>query len=263
MPINVQLSVDLGPRQKRVLRAALVAGGVIGALGLGIAVAAPRHTFTAGATISASQMNENFVDLDARLTALETAAAARNFRVGAAITTAAPIIITGPRTPPAPLQSGTSDATMLENDAGSGVTPAKITCEAGVSAGAVCPAGVAEQLGIVFQVPTAGDYQVCASFSATVGIPAATDYMSAFFRLNETTPSSPTPLTSGKNVQRLGSNASTGEATAPFHLCEVLTFASAGEKAVRLFEHQAGTASAGFELGAGVVRFDITLVLPR
>jgi hypothetical protein len=70
MPINVQISIDLGPRQKRMLRAALVAGGVIGALGLGVAIAAPAHTFTARTPISASQMNDNFVDLDARLTGI-------------------------------------------------------------------------------------------------------------------------------------------------------------------------------------------------
>jgi microcystin-dependent protein len=73
MPINVQISIDLGPRQKRVLRAALVAGGVIGALGLGVVVAAPKHTFTSGTTISSSHMNENFADLDTRLTAVEAA----------------------------------------------------------------------------------------------------------------------------------------------------------------------------------------------
>jgi hypothetical protein len=70
MSINVNISVDLGPRQKRLLRAALLTGGIVGALGLGIVVAAPRHTFTAGTPISASQMNDNFADLDSRLSAL-------------------------------------------------------------------------------------------------------------------------------------------------------------------------------------------------
>jgi microcystin-dependent protein len=37
-----------------------------------MAVAAPKHTFSPGTSISASQMNDNFVDLDARLTAVES-----------------------------------------------------------------------------------------------------------------------------------------------------------------------------------------------
>jgi hypothetical protein len=81
MPINVNISIDFSPRQKRLLRAALVTGGIVGALGFGIVVAAPKHTFTAGTTISSSEMNDNFADLDSRLSAATSAAS----------TTAAPV----------------------------------------------------------------------------------------------------------------------------------------------------------------------------
>jgi hypothetical protein len=41
MGIDIKIHIDLTPRQKKVVRAAVVAGAVIAALGLGIAIAAP------------------------------------------------------------------------------------------------------------------------------------------------------------------------------------------------------------------------------
>jgi hypothetical protein len=40
-----------------------VCGAVIGALGLGVAVAAPNYTFVEGQKLSSAQMTENFADL--------------------------------------------------------------------------------------------------------------------------------------------------------------------------------------------------------
>jgi microcystin-dependent protein len=71
MPIDVRIHIDLSPRQKRLVRTAVVAGAVIGALGLGVAVATPPHTFVPDTVISAAEMNDNFIDLDSRLTVLE------------------------------------------------------------------------------------------------------------------------------------------------------------------------------------------------
>jgi hypothetical protein len=82
MPININISVDFSPRQKRLVRAALVTGGIMGALGLGIVVAAPKHTFTAGTPVSAGQMNDNFADLDSRLSAVADAASTAGVPVG-------------------------------------------------------------------------------------------------------------------------------------------------------------------------------------
>jgi len=196
--------------------------------------------------------------LASRLQVLEAAASNRNFRVGATITTTVPITLNGQTSSATCLQTGANDATTLANDIGASVTPAHIACE-GTSGGGACPTGVAEQLGIVFTVPAPGDYEVCAAFSATIGISSPTDYLVAFLRLNETGVSSSTPQTIGRNVQRVGSNASPGELTTPFHLCETFTFASAGEKSVRLFENHTGSGVVRFEVGAGAVRFDVRL----
>lgn len=71
MPINVSIQVRLSDRQKRVVRMGVVCGAVIGALGLGVAVAAPNYTFVEGQKLSSAQMTENFADLQARIAVLE------------------------------------------------------------------------------------------------------------------------------------------------------------------------------------------------
>jgi len=85
MPVNIQISIDFSPRQKRIVRTALVVGAVIGALGIGIVVAAPKHTFAAGTSISASEMNENFFDLDSRLSAVTDTASMASIPVGSVL----------------------------------------------------------------------------------------------------------------------------------------------------------------------------------
>jgi hypothetical protein len=72
MPNDHRIQLDLSSRQKRVIRSAVVAGAVIGALGLGVAIAAPKNTFKANDPLSSQKMNENFDDLDARIGAVET-----------------------------------------------------------------------------------------------------------------------------------------------------------------------------------------------
>lgn len=71
MAIDIRIQIDLSARQKRIIRGAVVAGSVIGALGIGVAIAMPKHTFTSGTPIKATEMNDNFVDLDTRLGAVE------------------------------------------------------------------------------------------------------------------------------------------------------------------------------------------------
>lgn len=71
MPIDIRIQIDLTARQKHVIRNAVVSGVVLASVGLGVVIAAPKHTFIAGTAISASKMNENFVDLDSRLTELD------------------------------------------------------------------------------------------------------------------------------------------------------------------------------------------------
>lgn len=92
----MKITIDLAfsPRQKRVIRSALVAGSVIGALGLGVVIAAPKNTFTAGTAISASQMNENFVELDTRVASAEQRIAALEGRAPSVTSTS----LAGPAT---------------------------------------------------------------------------------------------------------------------------------------------------------------------
>jgi hypothetical protein len=66
MPIDISIRIDLSPRQRRVMRAAVVTGTVIGALGLGVALATVPNTFSSGQTVSASGMNQNFTYLDSK-----------------------------------------------------------------------------------------------------------------------------------------------------------------------------------------------------
>lgn len=52
------------------------------AFGLGAAAAAPKHTFTAGAKLSAQEMNENFADLEARIAKPTLTYAGSTYSVG-------------------------------------------------------------------------------------------------------------------------------------------------------------------------------------
>jgi hypothetical protein len=57
MGIEIKINIDLSPRQKKIMRAAVVGGVVIGALGIGIAIAAPPHAFMTSETLTATNLN--------------------------------------------------------------------------------------------------------------------------------------------------------------------------------------------------------------
>lgn len=56
MGIDIQIRIDLTPLQKRILRMAFVSGGVLAALGVGVAVAAP-HEWTTSDPLKAADLN--------------------------------------------------------------------------------------------------------------------------------------------------------------------------------------------------------------
>lgn len=56
MGIDIRIKLDLTPRQKRLIKAGLVVGAVIGGLGVGLAVAAP-HQWKASDPLTASDLN--------------------------------------------------------------------------------------------------------------------------------------------------------------------------------------------------------------
>ena len=64
------VDLELSSQQKALVRRAFVAGAVIAALGVGIALAAPKQ-FKPGDPLSSADMNANFADLDTRVAALE------------------------------------------------------------------------------------------------------------------------------------------------------------------------------------------------
>jgi microcystin-dependent protein len=58
MTIDIQIHIDLTPRQKRIIRWAVVSGAAVGALGLGVALAQTTlPTFTTNETLQASDLN--------------------------------------------------------------------------------------------------------------------------------------------------------------------------------------------------------------
>jgi hypothetical protein len=73
MGIDIKINIDLSPRQKKVVRAAVVTGAVIGALGIGIAIAAPIDTtwVVTGAPLTAVQLKGSLDGLQAQVTALQ------------------------------------------------------------------------------------------------------------------------------------------------------------------------------------------------
>jgi len=63
--MKIVIDLELSPRQKKIIRAAVVTGAVIGALGLGLAVAAP-HQWMANQPLTAADLNSlDIVSTDA------------------------------------------------------------------------------------------------------------------------------------------------------------------------------------------------------
>jgi hypothetical protein len=91
-----------------------------------------------------------------------------------------------------------------------------------------------ESLGIAFTVPTPGDYRVCASFSVDVYVPAGSVFIQNDFKLVETPNDASTVVTAGRTQLRTGHNSVQQLSTFPVSLCDTFSWASAGEKTVRL-----------------------------
>jgi hypothetical protein len=110
------------------------------------------------------------------------------------------------------------------------------------SSATTCAAGD-ESIGITFDAPTAGAYEVCVEFSQSITTGAG-GRVDTTWALQETALNNNSPLTTYSGTANVGySIASTTFYNAPVNLCQIMTFASAGQKAVRLFRYQsnAGT----------------------
>jgi hypothetical protein len=71
MGIEIKINIDFTARQKKIVRAAVVMGAVIGALGVGIAIAAPIDTtwISGGAQVSATSLKSDLDGLQTQITA--------------------------------------------------------------------------------------------------------------------------------------------------------------------------------------------------
>lgn len=69
--MRIIFEIRVSPAQQRFLRGFVATSAVVALLGVGLAFAAPTHSFAPGAKVSAQAMNENFQELDARIKSLE------------------------------------------------------------------------------------------------------------------------------------------------------------------------------------------------
>ncbi len=74
MNIDIKIHLDLSPRQRRILRAAVVASVVAAAMAVGVASAAPIDVswIDASKPVSATQLKNDFMTIESRLGAVES-----------------------------------------------------------------------------------------------------------------------------------------------------------------------------------------------
>lgn len=190
--------------------------------------------------------------IDDRVAALETTAAdqatvdaltdrvesieAGNWRVGVTLTPVSGTVAKLPHVQQwTPVKMEATSVATFASDVGTSVANAKMTCSIGSSDDFSCAEG-APQLGIVFTVPSAGDYSVCVSFTDFLA-PAPNGGDTAWYSLRETLVARDTVVTEGSVDVRhqeaiYGGNQVRG--ALPVRLCDVFAW-TGGEKAVRLY----------------------------
>ncbi len=138
--------------------------------------------------------------------------------------------------------TGIENASLtLTNNAGLGVISAQIPCSSTNSpTGTTCAAG-SESVGISFNAPSAGDVEVCASFAHYFEGSGTGQNAAATFQLVETASNAQTILQEGKTrlpsqIANEGSNT-VGQMN-PMRLCGNFSFASSGQKTIRLMYEQ-------------------------
>jgi hypothetical protein len=165
-----------------------------------------------------------------------------NWRVDANISGANPSLGTSAQTS----YTGITDSSLtLTNNTGNGVLTAQIPCSTTVaSSGTTCSSG-SESIGVAFDLPKAGDVLACASFSHVIQVTGGSARVDATFQIVETPNNAQTISQEGKS--RVMSDLSTAsaaiEVSHPVRVCGTFTFASAGQKTLRLFYEQAVTAT--------------------
>lgn len=138
--------------------------------------------------------------------------------------------------------TGVENSTLsLVNNAGTGNVAALIPCSStNAPTGTTCAAGN-ESVGVSFNVPYPGDVRACVSFSHYSNGSAANSLAMPVFEIVETANNAQTVLQDGHT--RIGGfhnkeAAANTDALFPYQVCGTLSFASAGQKTLRLFYQQ-------------------------
>jgi hypothetical protein len=126
----------------------------------------------------------------------------------------------------------------LDMVSNTGSAPAKIPCSStNASTGSTCSSG-SEGLGVVFDAPAAGFYEVCSSFITNTENDAISDSLATTFQFVETSNSSQTILQEGKAKAETRQYQFVGNLFWPVRLCGSFYFASGGTKTIRLMYEQ-------------------------
>jgi hypothetical protein len=133
----------------------------------------------------------------------------------------------------------THPSLTLTNNPGIGVIPAQIGC-AGTTAptGTTCTAAD-ESVSVSWLQPTSGDVLACATMNAFLSLPTSSA-AEQIFQIVETPNNAQTILQEGKGKLSRYFNTATiaGAQTTPFRVCGTFSFASAGQKTLRVFYEQ-------------------------
>jgi hypothetical protein len=138
----------------------------------------------------------------------------------------------------------------LTNNTGNGVIAAQIPCASGTSPSGTTCSGVDEQNGVSFNAPSAGDVLACASFSWQ-GSTGASGSVTPAFQIVETAANATTILQEGKSRMDASVGTPSNTHEFPLRVCGTFSFASAGQKTLRLFYEQfvAGTVTGSLIIG--------------
>lgn len=130
----------------------------------------------------------------------------------------------------------------LVNNAGSGNISAQIPCSStNPSTGLTCSAGN-EMVGVVFNVPAAGDVLACVSGSSEIGLGASGTVIGSL-QIVETPNNAQTILQEGKSRVSIQGRVPSSIENQPFRVCGTFSFSSAGQKTLRLMYESDVTAT--------------------
>ncbi len=132
----------------------------------------------------------------------------------------------------------TNSGLTLTNNSGAGTIAAEIPCSTtNPSTGTTCAVGD-ESVGVVFNLPSAGDVIACASFGHILNVTAGNATVA--FQLVETSNTAQTVVQEGKSRIASDLNIASGnlQVAHPVRVCGNFNFTSAGQKTLRLMYEQ-------------------------